>query len=256
MLKIMSDKSHLNLTFTFENNGKNLKKKCFEKKGPGKVHLCASIINREGQIRKLQYQILTTNQSQFNRNVKLFHTCLFLRFSVNFDSMKFNALCLFIVMCGTVYSQDNRQIITEQFTRLNGNWDGFMEYTDQYDNKSKYRMPAQCQTTFNGKKWEYAVQYDEGQGEKAGGKGDCTVNDDGTKMNYDGVVWNVTQVVQSGDSTSIVLETTGKENRKKANLRRTIFVTSETFSITEEVNFAEEGTDFIVRNKHFFRRIK
>jgi hypothetical protein len=36
----MSDKSHLNLTFTFENNGKNLKKKCFEKKDQGKS-ICA-----------------------------------------------------------------------------------------------------------------------------------------------------------------------------------------------------------------------
>lgn len=115
-------------------------------------------------------------------------------------------------------------------------------------------MPAECQTEFNGKKWEYAVQYDEGGGEKSGGKGDCTVNDDGTKMNYDGVVWEVSSVVLQGDSATIILETTGKENRKKARLRRTIFITGESFSIAEEVNFIEEGSAFILRNRHVFRR--
>jgi hypothetical protein len=161
---------------------------------------------------------------------------------------------LLLFITASVTAQDNRQIIHEQFTRLNGNWEGFMEYTDMYDNKTRYSMPAECQTHFNGKKWEYAVQYDEGGGEKSGGKGDCTVNDDGTKMNYDGIVWEVSSVKLQGDSATILLETIGKENRKKALLRRTIFVTVDFFSIMEEVNFTEEGTAFILRNKHVFRR--
>lgn len=164
-------------------------------------------------------------------------------------------ISIFLMLSSALISaQDNRQIINDQFTRLKGAWQGFMEYTDMYDNKTRYSMPAECQTEFNGKKWEYAVQYDEGGGEKSGGKGDCTVNDDGTKMNYDGVVWEVSSVVLQGDSATIILETTGKENRKKARLRRTIFITGESFSIAEEVNFIEEGSAFILRNRHVFRR--
>lgn len=170
--------------------------------------------------------------------------------------MKISLLFAIVGFSITACSQNNRQVINDQFSRLTGNWEGFMEYTDMYDNKIKYSMPAECQTLYNGKKWQYAVQYDEGEGEKSGGKGDCTVNDDGTRMNYDGVVWNVVNVTQKGDSINIVLETTGKENRKKANLRRTIFSTSETFSILEEVNFVEEGPNYILRNKHVFRRKK
>jgi hypothetical protein len=168
--------------------------------------------------------------------------------------MKFNILCFLLIISGVACAQNNHDIITEQFVRLNGNWEGFMEYTDMYDNKTRYSMPAECQTTFNGKKWEYAVQYDEGGGEKSGGKGECTISDDGSRMNYDGIIWNVTTVEHKGDSVTIVLQTSGKENRKKANLRRTIFVSSQHFWITEEVNFTEEGPAYILRNKHVFRR--
>ena len=116
--------------------------------------------------------------------------------------------------------QDNRTIIIEQFNRAQGTWEGFMEYTDERDNKTKYSMPAKCTKHFDGKRWEYEVQYDEGNGELAGGKGECTVNEDGSKMNYNGVIWNVTDIIQSGDSVKIIMETSGKDNRKKTSARK------------------------------------
>lgn len=163
-------------------------------------------------------------------------------------------LFLILFYASSATAQNKHDVIIDQFTRLKGDWDGYMEYTDMYDNKTKFSMPAACQTTFNGKKWEYAVQYDEGNGEMTGGKGECTINAEGTKMNYDGIIWEVTKADVTGDTAVIILETSGKENRKKVNLRRTMMVSTYNFSILEEVNTIEEGPSYIVRNKHIFRR--
>jgi hypothetical protein len=163
---------------------------------------------------------------------------------------------LFIVLFTSVsvQAQEDREFIYDQFKKLEGDWEGYVEYTDEEDNTTKFSLPAKCQTTFNGTRWEYAVQYNHGQGDITGGKGECTVNDDGTKMNYDGILWNVTAIEEHGDTIDIVMETTGKEKRKPTELRRTITLTSVAFFITEEVRPATPGSTYVVRNKHSFRR--
>ena len=153
-----------------------------------------------------------------------------------------------------LFAQGDRQFIYDQFNKMVGSWEGFMEYTDEADNKTTYSLPARCQSTFNGTKWEYAVQYDHGRGDFTGGKGECTVNEEGTKMNYDGVIWDITSAEEHGDTISIVIETKGKEKRKPTDLRRTIGITPIGFFINEEVRTAETGAVYILRNRHNFRR--
>lgn len=166
---------------------------------------------------------------------------------------RFLCLILFIAPLLSL-AQGDREYIYEQFKKLGGDWEGFVEYTDEEDNTTKFALPAKCQTTFNGTRWEYAVQYDHGQGDITGGKGECTVNDEGTKMNYDGIIWDVAALEEHGDTIDIVMQTTGKEKRKPTELRRTITITSVAFYITEEVRQATPGAEYIVRNKHSFRR--
>lgn len=129
-----------------------------------------------------------------------------------------------------------------------------MEYTDESDNVTIYSLPAKCQSTFNGIKWEYTVQYDHGRGDMSGGRGECTVNDEGTKMNYDGVIWDIIEIDEHSDTTDIILETKGKEKRRPTDLKRIISISSVGFTITEQVRSAEFGPDYIVRNRHIFRR--
>jgi len=168
--------------------------------------------------------------------------------------MKTACLIFLLVFSLSSYSQGDKEFIYEQFKKISGSWEGFMEYTDESDNVTKYSLPAKCQSTFDGTKWEYAVQYDHGRGDITGGKGECTLNNEGTKMNYDGVIWDITSVEEHGDTTDIVIETKGKEKRRPTDLRRIITVTSIGFYITEEVKAAEFGPNYIVRNKHIFRR--
>lgn len=168
--------------------------------------------------------------------------------------MKTHLLILLFVLPMPLIAQGNKEIIYEQFKKISGEWDGFMEYTDDRDNTTKFSLPAKCQSEFDGVKWKYAVQYDHGRGDITGGKGECTLNDEGNKMNYDGIIWDITSVEEHGDTVDIVIETKGKEKRKPTDLRRTITTTSVGFYITEEVRTAETGPNYIVRSRHLFRR--
>jgi len=168
--------------------------------------------------------------------------------------MKSLCIVLGLLIPSLTFAQGDKEFIYEQFKKITGNWEGFMEYTDESDNVTKYSLPAKCQSAFDGSKWEYAVQYDHGRGDITGGKGECTVNGEGKKMNYDGVLWDITSIEEHGDTTDIVIETKGKEKRRPTDLRRTITITSVGFFITEEVKNAELGPNYIIRNRHSFRR--
>jgi hypothetical protein len=175
-------------------------------------------------------------------------------FTIQKAMLRKHLTLLLLALPALCFAQGDKDFIYEQFNKIAGNWEGFMEYTDEADNKTKYSLPAKCQSTFNGTKWEYAVQYDHGRGDITGGKGECTINNEGTKMNYDGVIWDITSIAEHGDTTDIVIETKGKEKRRPTDLRRTITVTAVGFYIIEEVRTAEFGPNYIVRNKHLFRR--
>ncbi len=160
---------------------------------------------------------------------------------------------VFLGICFIMAAQapDNRTIILEQFSRTQGDWDGYLEYTVG-DNKTKMALPAKCTTKFDGEVWDYKVQYDEGNGEVIGGGGEFRVNEEGTKLDNNGIIWNIIEVALTGDSAKVIMETPGKDNKKKAMLRRTFEVTSATFSILEEVRYIKEG-EYFERNKHHFR---
>jgi hypothetical protein len=186
-------------------------------------------------------------------SIRHVHFLLYL-FTIPQFIMKIIRLLLLMFLSQQSFAQGDKEFIYQQFNKIAGSWEGFMEYTDESDNVTKYSLPAKCQSTFNGTKWEYAVQYDHGRGDITGGKGECTINDDGNKMNYDGIIWDITAIDEHGDTTEIVIETKGKEKRRPTDLRRTIMITSVGFFITEEVRAAEFGPNFIVRNRHIFRR--
>ncbi|MFM9006748.1 MAG: hypothetical protein ACKOSR_14800 [Flavobacteriales bacterium] len=168
--------------------------------------------------------------------------------------MKINLALLLWVLPISLFAQEDKEPIYNQFRKMSGVWEGFMEYTDDRDNTTIYSLPAKCQSDFDGIKWRYTVQYDHGQGEITGGKGECTINDYGNKMNYDGVLWEIKSINEHGDTTDIIIETQGREKRKATDLRRTITTTAVGFFITEEVRTAETAPNYIVRSRHLFRR--
>ncbi|MFM7730556.1 MAG: hypothetical protein ACKO6L_05930 [Flavobacteriales bacterium] len=152
----------------------------------------------------------------------------------------------------------HRDSILAQLQRLAGTFEGTMEFSPEDGNQTVFALPCRATTTYDKERWEYYLEYDEGAGEKFGGKGDCVVNDEATKMNYDGIIWLIEEFRVYGDTALIALEIDGKEKRKKTRMRREILITSAGFTVTEKVKYLEgelQGT-FFIRNKHILKRTR
>lgn len=164
--------------------------------------------------------------------------------------------CILLIIHLTSHAQSRKDSIATELAKLNGNWSGIMEYTDEGDDSTVYAMPCQCNSTYNGKSWEYVLEYDEGKGNTFGGVGECKINDDGTAMIYNGVNWQIKKFEISNDTTLIEMETEAKEKRKKVIYRKTIEITAGTFTIKELVGQTDSKGLFVVRSSHKLRRMR
>ena len=163
---------------------------------------------------------------------------------------------LLVILSQNSNAQSRKDSIATELAKLNGNWSGIMEYTDEGDDSTVYAMPCQCNSTYNGKTWEYVLEYDEGKGNTFGGVGECRINDAGTAMEYNGVAWEIKTFEINSDTTIIEMETEAKEKRKKVIYRKYIEITAGTFTIKELVGHNDNKGLFVVRSSHKLRRAR
>ena len=158
-----------------------------------------------------------------------------------------------VVVPFLVKAQTDSTSISEEFERIVGDWDGSFEFSISEDGKEKASMPAKCTSKWNGKSWEFEIQYDEGEGVITGGEDKLEITADPKIVNMGGLQWNVTEYRVSGDTTVMSFEFTGKEKRKFITTKKTIVVTTNTFSMLE---YSKYDTDpaFIFRTRHTFRK--
>jgi hypothetical protein len=176
---------------------------------------------------------------------------------VRFHHWMTNAsLCFLMVICQKFVAQSRKDSIATELAKLNGNWSGIMEYTDEGDDSTVYAMPCQCNSTYNGKSWEYVLEYDEGKGNTFSGVGECKINDAGSAMIYNGVNWDIKKFEINNDTTIIEMETEAKEKRKKVIYRKSIEITAGTFTIKELVGHNDNKGLFVVRSSHKLRRMR
>lgn len=168
----------------------------------------------------------------------------------------FSSTGFLMTMHQQLQAQSRKDSIATELAKLNGNWSGIMEYTDEGDDSTVYAMPCQCNSTYNGKSWEYVLEYDEGKGNTFSGVGECKINDAGTAMEYNGVNWEIKKFEISNDTTIIEMETEAKEKRKKVIYRKYIEITAGTFTIKELVGHTDNTGLFVVRSSHKLRRMR
>ncbi|MFM7106237.1 MAG: hypothetical protein ACKOW8_12005, partial [Flavobacteriales bacterium] len=58
---------------------------------------------------------------------------------------------LIVIFSQNSNAQSRKDSIATELAKLNGNWSGIMEYTDEGDDSTVYAMPCQCNSTYNGK---------------------------------------------------------------------------------------------------------
>lgn len=160
------------------------------------------------------------------------------------------ALCTF-----EAQAQKGAKIDGKNLKELAGNWSGELIYLDYGDDKSKITLKVKTQNIWTKTNLKRDVVFTEPNGKEIKSSSAMTIGDDKRTLIEDKDSWRVVKNIFDGDKKqrTIVLETNGSDNNKKALIRKTMVIGRGEYTITKEVRY--EGTnDFFVRNEFRFTR--
>lgn len=137
----------------------------------------------------------------------------------------------------------------EDFSFMQGNWTGILEYTDYQDDKTMVQLKTTVTYMILDKKMLSQTTYTEPNGVPVYNKGQISVTKKGDKINFGGELLAISEKKNG----HIVLLGTGDDNEKKSLIRETIDYTKDELTITKEVKY--DGKDqFLMRHKYRFKR--
>ena len=147
------------------------------------------------------------------------------------------------------------KVKNKELKNLTGNWDGELEYLDYQNDKSKTRLKLRSLNTVAGGKVSQEILYIEPNGKKIKIGGSFALSSDGLLIVEEKMKWTITKNLfdKRAKTRTIVYETKWKDNNRNADLRETMIIGENEFSVTKEVRY-ENTTDFFVRNTHRYTR--
>ena len=116
-------------------------------------------------------------------------------------------------------------------------------------------MKLRSVNTFKDGKVSQAIVYLEPNGKEVKSSGSFALSPDGRAIIEEKMTWTITKnsFDKQGKTRTIVYETKWKDNDRNADLRETMIVKADEFSVTKEVRY-ENTPDFFVRNTHRYTR--
>ena len=147
------------------------------------------------------------------------------------------------------------KVKNKELKNLAGNWDGELEYLDYQNDKSKTRLKLRSLNTVKDGKVSQEIVYIEPNGKEVKSGGAFALSPDGRQIVEEKMKWTITKnsFDKKAKTRTIVYETKWKDNDRNADLRETMIIGSDEFSVTKEVRY-ENTTDFFVRNTHRYKR--
>ena len=162
-----------------------------------------------------------------------------------------------LLSIGLLFSDVSAQVKVKnkELKSLAGNWEGELEYLDYQNDKSKTRLKLRSVNTFKDGKVSQAIVYLEPNGKEVKSSGSFALSPDGRAIIEEKMTWTITKnsFDKQGKTRTIVYETKWKDNDRNADLRETMIVKADEFSVTKEVRY-ENTPDFFVRNTHRYTR--
>lgn len=147
------------------------------------------------------------------------------------------------------------KVKNKELKNLAGNWTGELEYLDYQNDKSKTRLKLRSLNTVKDGKVSQEIVYVEPNGKEVKSSGSFALSPDGLQIVEEKVKWTITKNLfnKQGKTRTIVYETKWKDNNRNADLRETMIIGDDEFSVTKEVRY-ENTVDFFVRNTHSYNR--
>ncbi len=166
--------------------------------------------------------------------------------------MKNVLILLALMLYYTTFSvgQNNSLMpIIEDFTFMQGNWTGVLEYTDYQDDKTKVVLKTTTNYRILDKKLLIQTTYIEPNGVPVYSKGQISISRKGDKISFNDDLFTLSEKTVG----RLVLTREGKDNEKKSLIRETIDYTKDDLTITKEIKY-EGSNEFLLRHKYGFQR--
>lgn len=152
-------------------------------------------------------------------------------------------------------AQNSVKIEDKNLKELAGNWRGELTYLDYRDDKSKVTLKVRTLNNWAKPNLTRDVVFTEPNGKEIKSNSVLKIGDDKRSLIEDKDSWRVVKNDYDRDKKqrTIVLETDGDDNNKKAVLRKTLIIGQKQYTITKEVRY-EGGSEFFFRNEFRFMR--
>lgn len=162
-----------------------------------------------------------------------------------------------LLLVGLMFSSVGAQVKVKnkELKNLAGNWDGELEYLDYQNDKSKTRLKLSSLNTVENGKVSQAIVYVEPNGKTVKGGGSFALSPDGREIVEEKMKWTITKnsFDKKAQTRTIVYAAKWKDNDRNADLRETLIIRENEFSVTKEVRY-ENTADFFVRNTYRYKR--
>jgi hypothetical protein len=147
------------------------------------------------------------------------------------------------------------KVNNNELKNLAGNWDGELEYLDYQNDKSKTLLKLRSLNTVKDGKVSQEIVYIEPNGKEVKSGDSFALSPDGRQIVEEKMKWTITKNVfdKKAKTRTIIYETKWKDNNRDADLRETLIIKANEFSVTKEVRY-ENTTDFFIRNTHRYTR--
>lgn len=142
-------------------------------------------------------------------------------------------------------------IIPAELKQLIGNWEGTLTYLD-YSSGKPYSMPINLKAEQGKNENQLQIFYTYPKEPQANSKGKIMISKDGRKIN--GKKISLKENL-SNDAFKFTTEGKGKDNKQKATIRISYYMSDVQFVMKKEVQFAN-SSKWITRNEYSFDRKK
>jgi len=157
----------------------------------------------------------------------------------------------------SICSVSSQSVSVDDFSSINGPWNGELTYTDYQDDQSKFSIPCRMEAKRKRNKICLLLTFTEPDGRQITDKTTVKFKEEGTTLMIDKQTYRVAQVMgaDEGKELQITLMGEGKDNNKPSKFKNMIVFSDSNFSMKKLVKY--NGTEkYFERNSYVFRRAK
>jgi len=163
--------------------------------------------------------------------------------------MKIAYLFIALFAASSLSAQDVQE---SDLTKLVGNYEGSLTYTDYGDDESKVNLKADLTITEKKGKLTFKYIYYEPNGDEVKRKGSMSRGKSADQFEF-GSSWKILDFKRTGEGWEMKLFALGKDNNKNSEIQMDISFTGSNLVYVKEVKY-NDGVKFFERNRHEFTK--